>query len=339
MVGSVSVHGFSETDAEQVKGNKAVRTIAYLLKSRYVSAILFITVLAAISLFAIKTLSEIDTSQIGSLSATGLLLPFALVLVAYINRFFFWTILTKSYQLKASTPMAAKAFFYSILGRYIPGKAGLFLLRLRAYSGSSRKKVGAALITEYISTLLAASLLVIAGALFIPVENQLLTRWLPAAAAVLFLLMLHPAVLRKSINLLFKLLRREPLESFPSFGTVFSITCGYMCTGLLHGMALFLIINMFSPLEFSTYPVVTGAYYMAGLAGIFAFFAPGGLGVREGVLFILLPVITSAEYVILSAALMRILTLAAEVSLALVSAALVRFSQRIQYLSSRKTPG
>ena len=123
-------------------------------------------------------------------------------------------------------------------------------------------------------------------------------------------------VLRKTVNTLLKLIGKEPLDVFPSLKVILAVTLGYIFTGMLHGFALFLLLREFTPLGFEFYPLVTGGYYMAGLAGMLAFFAPGGLGVREGVLFLLLSFFTDSQSVVISAAVMRILTLLGELILA-----------------------
>jgi len=295
------------------KKEKINRFASFLLTNKYVSAFLLVLVLIAVSLFAKRSLSGLSESDLSGLSVGPLLLALGLITLAYLNRFFFWTVLTASFQLKAPFLLAFRAFFYSLLGRYIPGKAGLFLFRIRAYEGGSRKKVGAALITEYIATLLAACILIIAGTMFIPATNVILTRVIPIGLLVVLVVLLHPAILRRTINSLFKLMRKEPLEVFPATKALIAITFGYI---LLHGLALFLLLRVFSPLGFETYPIVTGAYFMAGLVGVFAFFAPGGIGVREGVLFLLLSFVADSQSVVIAAAIMRLLTLLSELILA-----------------------
>ena len=59
-----------------------------------------------------------------------------------------------------------------------------------------------------------------------------------------------------------------------------------------------------------------------GLAGMLAVFAPGGLGVREGILMLILPLLVPRESAIIAALLLRLVMIAAELSLAGVSSAL-----------------
>ena len=62
----------------------------------------------------------------------------------------------------------------------------------------------------------------------------------------------------------------------------------YVVNWLLFGVALFVFIRSFYPLEFSSILYLTGAFSFAGMIGIVAVFAPAGLGVREGILALFL---------------------------------------------------
>lgn len=297
-------------------------SVRFLLNSRIVSIVLFLLVLLAVALFIHKSFREISDIDLSVLSPVSVIIALLLISLAYCNRFLFWTVLTSSFGLKASGIVASRAFFLSLLGRYIPGKAGLFLFRMRAYRSGSRRMVGAALVTEYISTLLAACILVIAGTMFIPESDPLLTRWIPIGMLAALMLIFNPSVLKRLINFLLKVSGRASVEVFPSPKALAAVTGGYVLTGMLHGFALYTLLGVFAPVSFDMYPMITGAYYMAGLIGMFAFFAPGGLGVREGVLFLLLPIFVDAQSVVVSAVLMRLITLGSELLLASFSTAL-----------------
>lgn len=291
------------------------KAIRLFLHNKFVGVLLFAGVCAAVLLFAINAISSVDMEFFRDAGYAGLLLPFGLILLAYLNRFLFWIILAESFDLRSSPIRAGYAFFYSILGRYVPGKAGLFLIRLRGYEGKSKRKVGAALITEYISTVLAASMIVIAGSLIGGRSDNGLIRWVPIFIAVLALLALHPRLLKRMVNSIIGLAGKKGLPDFPGAGRTAFVTAGQILTGLLHGMALFLILRVFTNVSFALYPVVTGAYYAAGLVGIFAFFSPGGLGVREGMLFVLLSGYVNSGTLVIAAAAMRLLTLMDELIL------------------------
>ncbi len=296
-------------------GVKLYRLLVFLTENRYAGYVLFLLLLVALGLFLQRSLDEIGSLDIGAISVVSGVTSLLLVMLAYVNRFVFWTVLTKAFHLRSRVLIAARAFFLSLLGRYIPGKAGLFLFRLRAYSGGTRGKVGASLLTEYLATSLAACFLVVFGTLFIPVENILLTRVVPVLGIIFLSLFLRPGFLRKFLNGLLVFLGKQPLVVFPPGSVLIRVTLGYILTGMFHGAGLFVLLRATGGVGYEMYPVVTGAYYMAGLLGMFAFFAPGGLGVREGVVFLILPHFADMGPVLLSVAVMRFMTIAAELLL------------------------
>jgi uncharacterized membrane protein YbhN (UPF0104 family) len=61
-------------------------------------------------------------------------------------------------------------------------------------------------------------------------------------------------------------------------------SAGYLLTNFLLGAAFVLIVWSLSDIGWSDVPLLLGGYNLAGVVGIVAFFAPAGLGVREGVL-------------------------------------------------------
>jgi len=296
-------------------GKGIMRFLRFLTENRYAGYALFAVLLAALGFFLHRSVDRIGELDFNSLSPSSIFTALFMVMLAYVNRFVFWTVLTRAFGLRSGTIKAARAFFLSLIGRYIPGKAGLFLFRLRAYSGGTRGRVGASLLTEYLATSLAACFLVVFGTIFIPAESILLTRVLPAAMAILLSLFLRPGFLKRLLNGLLAFLGKQPLSEFPPGPVLVKITLGYILAGLLHGAGFFLLLRASGQAGWEMYPVVTGAYYMAGLIGMFAFFAPGGLGVREGIIFLILPHFADMGPVLLSVAMMRLLTITAELLL------------------------
>jgi len=76
-------------------------------------------------------------------------------------------------------------------------------------------------------------------------------------------------------------------------------------------------MDCFADLSFSYLIPMIGIYYAASLAGIAALFAPAGLGVREGIIFLILPTIIAKGIVIAGTIMIRIVSIAVEICLAL----------------------
>lgn len=299
-----------------------------LLRSRIVSIFLLLVVSLSVYVYVKRLVPDWDALLGIKVSITSILFCSIFIILSYINRFFFWTRLTDAYRLEASTPKALRAYFHSMLGRYVPGKVGLFLFRLRAYTGVSKRKLAAAMATEYLAVLLSASLLILSGTLFLPMRNPILTRWLPGMIAVMIPVFLYKPVFRAVVNRIMKITRKQELEEFPSSRTIAVATSGYLLSGLLNGLALFVILRGITDLSFSLYPVVSGAYYLAGLIGMLAFFAPGGLGVREGAMFIVLSELVNPDSLVVATLLIRFLTIAVEIIMTVVSEIVYMVSRR-----------
>ena len=237
-------------------------------------------------------------------------------ITAFLFNFYIWTKLAESFGLKAKLLVAGKAFFLSQLGKYVPGKVGLLLVRLDAYKGFSKKKVAVATGIEYIASLASACLIVLVALAFSPEQIPAYVRWITTVCAIFFILALYPPFMKKIVNWGLKLIKREQLEEFPSYRILLQFVGAYMLVGLLHGLGLYLLINSLSPVNFDHYLTITGTYYAAGLIGIAAVFAPSGIGVREGVLFLILPAFIPKPTVIVGAIAVRLITTVAELILA-----------------------
>ncbi len=227
-----------------------------------------------------------------------------------------WQFLTRSFGLHAPPIRAGKAFFLSQLGKYIPGKVGLVLVRLDAYRGYSRKTVALATGVEYIASFTSACVMVLIGTLLMDIPLPPYVRWLALSLLVLLLAMLFPPILKWSSNRFFRLIKRDPIDEFPTYSKMLSFVGMYVIVGLLYGLSLFLVLNSLSPVGIEHFFAVTGTFWAAALIGIAAIFAPSGIGVREGVLLLVLPAFIPEPTVIVGTIISRLVFTAAELTLA-----------------------
>lgn len=234
----------------------------------------------------------------------------------YLVMFNIWQRLADSFGLKAPAILAAKAFFLSQLGKYIPGKIGLVLVRLDAYRGYSRKTVALATIVEYIACFISACAMVLLGTIFVDLPLPPYIRWCTLGLLVSLLALLWPPILKSAANFVFKLIKHQPIERTPTFGRMLLFVTMYVFVGLFYGLSLFLVLNALSPVGFKYYLAITGTFWAAALVGIAAIFAPSGIGIREGVLMLVLPAFVPEPTVIVGAILIRFVMITAELSLA-----------------------
>jgi uncharacterized membrane protein YbhN (UPF0104 family) len=277
--------------------------------------LLFAATLAAVTWYVVRNLKQISHHPI-ALESPLLVLSFLSVLSAYLVKFGAWTRLASMMDLKAPWLMAARAYFLSTLGRYIPGKVGLALIRVEAYRGYPADRIIMATGIELIVALTSALLLAFIGLATSRANFPPFLRWAPLIAIIPLLIALSPPLLRRTADAILRLAGRKKLDRLPPYKAIILFVLAYMLPGFLHGLGLFLLLNMLSHVPGSQYLAVTGIYYAANLIGLVAVFAPGGLGVREGILFLVLPILVGKETAIVAAILIRLITIAAEITLA-----------------------
>ena len=275
--------------------------------------ILFVIVSAAVIWFVWHNIERIAAFQFRfdwRYSALG----FFSVLAAYFACFVIWRNVAKSFGLSAPILTEGSAWSLSQLGKYVPGKITLLLVRLDAYRGYSKRKVAIATGIEYVANLASACLLILVAFAFTYVPPFI--RWFAVIGAIGFPLFLWPPFFSRIINGVFKIMHLEPVEVILSYKLVLRFIGAYTLCGLLHGLGLFFVLNSFSAVSVTYYLTITGAYCSAGLIGIAAIFAPAGLGVREGVLFLVLPAFIPQPTVIVGVITIRLIATFAEILLA-----------------------
>ncbi|PKN68033.1 MAG: hypothetical protein CVU54_15970 [Deltaproteobacteria bacterium HGW-Deltaproteobacteria-12] len=297
---------------------------------RWYSRILFAAVLSGVIYYIFTALNDLARFDY-SWNWTYLFLSFFFTLAAYLAQFIIWLFLARSFGLHFSFLAAANAWSLSQLGKYIPGKIGILLIRMDIHPEVPKRTIAVATGVEFITTMTASCLLVLLAMAFIPEWSS--SSYLRLAAlgmACLFLIILYPPILKRITDLAFLLIKREPLTDLPSYGLLLKLVGANMLVGLPYGLGLFFAFNCFYPLGWNYFLIITGVYYAASLIGVAAIFAPAGLGVREGIVFLILPALISKPVVIYATILTRIIITMVELFLALLFFLLHRYATKKQ---------
>ena len=240
----------------------------------------------------------------------------ALIIIGFFGNFLVWYGLSGAFGLKTGLLAGARVWFISQLGRYVPGKITLLMVRWELTRDQSKKKVAVVTGLEYITALAGGCLLVLLAVATAPAGLPEPVRWTAAGLAAVLLIVLYPPILKRLTALGFRAIKREPLAEFPRYTVILGFVAANVLVGLIHGLSFFVLLNALTPLGPAHYLTVTGAYYGASLIGIAAVFAPSGLGVKEGVLYLALAALVPKEAAAVAAVAVRLLTTAAELSLA-----------------------
>jgi len=257
------------------------------------------------------------------LNATGLVvsaLPLALAIVVISVP---WILLLRHFAPKAPVRKSSTfvAFMYSWLGRYVPGRLPFFLGKFYlATAIGYPKRVLIPVITyeALIHILVAGSAggFLVLLATGIEVQRYFLLVALIFALA-LALVLAFPRLLAPFLRLSAQLVQRDSSETVPPLprGQMLRISLVYLLALVLNGLGLHLVISSMTSYSLTDLPLSIGAIGVAGSLGMLSFFAPAGLGVREGTLVVILSVTLSVEMAALVAIAMRIIATAVDLLL------------------------
>ena len=282
---------------------------------KWLNWLLFTAVLIAVGWYIHKNFGELKNADL-DLKIGFLVLSFISVTVAHLLNMAVWYRLAHSYGLKVGYLKTGKAWVVSRLGRYVPGKITLLLVRFNLYKGMSKKSVGMATLTEYLSSLAASCLITMIALLSLPEKLPSYFIIVVAIGIVTLAVVLHPKILQRFGNAVLKKFKKQPIEDFPPYRKIIGYICAYLIPILFHGLAFFFLLNALGEVPFKYLITITGVYYGSALIGMAAIFTPSGIGVREGIMMLVLPLIIAEPVVIVGAILIRLVTTAVELLLA-----------------------
>jgi uncharacterized membrane protein YbhN (UPF0104 family) len=207
----------------------------------------------------------------------------------------------------------------SWLGRYIPGAATWIVGKVYFASkmGISRARLGVSGLLEgalQIAATLAVGLLLV----LIDPRTNALDAWIRIAIIVAFVLCviaLVPAVFERIVNLALRIIRRQPLakDLFPTAGTMIASAGLYVGGAIIAGVSYYFIsASIYPGIKPGDILFVVGVTSLASAASMLVIFSPGGLGVREVILGVLLSVVMPGEIAALVVVVTRVWSIAVD---------------------------
>jgi len=193
-----------------------------------------------------------------------------------------------------SRKQAIKIYFTAELSKYAPGKVWniLGMVYMASKRGLNKQDLlFASVLESVLSTIIILIVGVVFTALFVGVE--VLSKWvyLFAFLAVLAgVVLCLPQVFYRFLNVVLKILKKDVVINKKILGGsfIFKLSFYYLLFSLGFGAAFFFFIKSFIPINFNILLDVVGIFCLSAGLGTVALFSPAGLGVREGVLAILL---------------------------------------------------
>lgn len=228
------------------------------------------------------------------------------------------------------------AFFQlSQLGRYLPGKVGQFLVMFSLSNKFGIQKKGAVIATCFQLAFQCAvggfiGFLVLRNTDVAPILHDLLAKLQISGKTALLIGTIAISTLgasilffyRKRIRETFAHLMQQNFRAMFLTSGILRLISGYLLLWGLLGTAFFLFIKSLAPVSAAQLLVVTGTYAVAWSIGILSVITPGGLGVREGILSLLLTSILPPATATLIALLSRLWTISAELAMTGIASAL-----------------
>ena len=252
---------------------------------------LFILVLAVVSYFIVRSIwgqwgvirAHPWRPQLGWLAGSAAVMWFDFLLIIQLWRILLFAVTGKRLRFGAAFRITA----LSNLGKYIPGKIWsvmgmVYLLCREGYPAPA----------ALASTILHQAFTIIAGAAFIigVLGNELIRGALTVPVILvcaLCIAILYPPIFSRLLNWGLRLVRREQVSVQLPFSKAVGLFGAYVAAWVVYGASFWCLLKGvgIQPTAFwGTIAAFGGAY----LLGFLALFAPGGLGVREGILAMLL---------------------------------------------------
>jgi len=212
-----------------------------------------------------------------------------------------------------------KVWFFSNLGRYLPGKVWQFLgiiYMLEKRGVPKKNSFSTAVVAQFFSVIsgLLVAFLFLGADLYSQFLSQNPGLVLVGAVFVSAILVLvcYPKVLEKTLNFGLGFLKKEKISLDITTRDVIIYILFYSVSWLLFGLAFLIFVKAMAQAPLSMYPSLTGAFAFAANIGFLALFVPGGIGVREGILVLLLSSFFPLPVATLIALLARLWVTAAE---------------------------
>jgi glycosyltransferase 2 family protein len=229
---------------------------------------------------------------------------------SYLIQVWAWYVITAKLGIAISVRETMTSWFYSQLGKYLPGKVWLLLGRFYLYGakGRSKKMISLALYFEAAIGIVAAGLLFLSALILFEEMRPFyigkgLGLILPCVLALVFL---HPRVLERIFNLVLSRLERERISVSVSYLGILWILLLNLVAWIVGGLGFYLFVNSIHPVASIYFLFLLGALAFSCFLGLVALFAPSGLGVREGALVYLLSAIMPGSVAVIISILTRI---------------------------------
>ena len=136
--------------------------------------------------------------------------------------------------------------------------------------------------------------------------------------------LIHPSIIQYALKLISKLTKRQIMTLNLKYRQLLLILLFHICTGFAQCIGFFFLLRSMYFVSTALILPISGIYMLSYLIGFLSFVTPGGLGVKEGALSVLLTMYIPASFAIIIALISRLWTLIPEILFLLVSLIFLR---------------
>lgn len=213
--------------------------------------------------------------------------------------------------------------------KYIPGGIWFALGRIHLGKGDKLRAetIGISVIIETGLTFLVGILLFILSIYFSRYEN--INNFLYIVPAfIFFIIVLYPPLLNKLINFALVILKRPLVNLRITYFQLLQLSVYFWGLWIAQIIGFYSLINSIYPISISKIPHLAAAYTLSWMSGFIIIFAPGGLGVREGMMSLLLSSYIPSPLAIAISFLSRVWITVFEIVVFFIGLAIHKFSRK-----------
>ena len=213
------------------------------------------------------------------------------LMVSFLAGGFGWVLILKKMGLEAPKARTLRAWFLSQVGKYVPGKIWGTVSRLYLFQENVNKvKVGYSIFLEMVLiNITGFSLFLFSLIFWNPAIPGFGKKYIWSAAAIPFMLvLLHPGIMEKTVNVVLLRIKKCPVEIRLNFRQIVELFLYYIFFWCIYGLSFGILASAFIETNIRSLLIFSGIYVFSVVVGVVSVISPGGLGVREGVLSVLL---------------------------------------------------
>jgi glycosyltransferase 2 family protein len=285
-----------------------------------ISFLAVILILFYLLRFLYKNWMEVSTYDF-QLKYHYLLISLPVLFGFFLLRVYCWRMILKKMDIFISMRKSIKISFVSMMGRYLPGKVWLIMgkVYLSGKEGVPRVEAFASVVMEILLEIVA-SIFFFFFFLFSFTEQSLLSHkvlYFLGVIMVVGLVFLHPKVFYRIINFILLRWKNEEIKTCMRYRDIIQLFAVYNLIVLFQGIAFYFFVNAICYVSLNNILGLTGSLAIAGALGTLSVFSPSGLGVREGILALLLTNYVISPMAVLISLLARLWTTLGEIICAL----------------------